>query len=115
MKSKVADVVLSKLDEFDVDIPVYPSLKEALVGYMLIDRKNTGQLVPAAVYSFDLAVQATVDSSESTGDRQTDWEEAEEWILYNCADAYLGPSTPVFLTTTQFVPQVDEYPVEKED
>lgn len=111
MKSKVADLVEFALKDGE-DIVVYPDLRDALIGYMRVDRRDTGKLTTVAVYSMHKAVQAIIDQSGPVTDMNEAYTDAEEFIAFNYVNAYLGPTTPVFLAYEQLL---DPYADDKKD
>lgn len=61
--------------------------KKALIGY---GRKKGSE--DSLVYDYDKCLQILMKNG------MTD-EEAVEWMEYNVVDAYVGPSTPIFVHT----------------
>jgi hypothetical protein len=72
--------------ETDEEIMLMDGFEEAFIGFS----RRCGQPT-LATYSFDKMIQVLVERD------QMDVMEAEEYISYNCAGAWMGELTPVIL------------------
>lgn len=72
--------------ETDEEIMLMDGFEEAFIGFS----RRCGQPT-LATYSFDKMIQLLVERDEM------DVMEAEEYISYNCAGAWMGELTPVIL------------------
>lgn len=72
--------------ETDEEIMLMDGFEEAFIGFS----RRCGQPT-LATYSFDKMIQVLVERDEM------DVMEAEEYISYNCAGAWMGELTPVIL------------------
>ena len=72
--------------ETDEEIMLMDGFEEAFIGFS----RRCGQPT-LATYSFDKMIQVLVERDEM------DVIEAEEYISYNCAGAWMGELTPVIL------------------
>lgn len=69
---------------------------EALIGYIVVLTKDPE---PKPVYKFAYNWGKCIDVTKKRIDTECEFE-AEEYFVYNVANAYLGPRTPVFVGTT---------------
>ena len=58
------------------------------------------------VYSYEKCVDILIDREDMS------YEEAIEWMEFNVVDAYVGPTTPIFVHTD---PEYINYCIESED
>jgi hypothetical protein len=83
MNKEALEQFLSQLDE---EIMVMDGFEEAFIGLS----KRCGQPT-LATYSFIKMMQILVDRDDMS------FEEADEYILYNCEGAWMGELTPIIL------------------
>ena len=87
------DEILAVVEEMvemdEIEVPQYPDLKDALIGYAE-PWDPSGDKTLRLVYSYKKCIECLMKDG-------MDYDEAREWMSFNVEGGYIGPYTPIIM------------------